>query len=305
MPYQVNKANLIIKIAELVKEKRLEGLATGGLRDESDKDGMRIVVELQRGEVSEVILNNLYKHTAMQSVFGINMVALVDGQPRLLNLKQILQAFIRHRRDVVTRRTIFELRKARERAHILEGQAVALTNIDEIIALIKQSESPAVAKEKLIAKPWKPGVVVKMLDRAGADSSRPDDLEESFGMQKGEYHLSPTQAQAILDLRLHRLTGLEQDKIVSDYSDLLEKIIDLLDILQDPERLLKVIRGELEEIRDNYGDERRTEINDAQADLTMEDLNSRRRCGGNAFARRICKITTPRYLSRPASWRAR
>ena len=272
LPYQVNKANLIIKIAELVKEKRLEGLATGGLRDESDKDGMRIVVELQRGEVSEVILNNLYKHTAMQSVFGINMVALVDGQPRLLNLKQILQAFVRHRRDVVTRRTIFELRKARERAHILEGQAVALTNIDEIIALIKKSESPAVAKEKLIAKHWKPGVVVKMLDRAGADSSRPDDLEEGFGMHKGEYHLSPTQAQAILDLRLHRLTGLEQDKIVNDYSDLLEKIIDLLDILQDPERLLKVIRGELEEIRDGYGDDRRTEINDAQADLTMEDL---------------------------------
>ena len=272
LPYQVNKANLIIKIADLVKEKRLEGIAGDGLRDESDKDGMRIVVELRRGEVSEVILNNLYKHTAMQSVFGINMVALVDGQPRLLNLKQILQAFIRHRRDVVTRRTIFELRKARERAHILEGQAVALTNIDEIIALIKKSESPAVAKEKLIAKPWKPGVVIKMLDRAGADSSRPDDLDAKYGMHKGEYHLSPTQAQAILDLRLHRLTGLEQDKIVNDYSDLLEKIIDLLDILQDPERLLRVIRAELEEIRGQYGDERRTEITDAQADLTMEDL---------------------------------
>ncbi len=272
LPYQVNKANLIIKIADLVKEKRLEGIASDGLRDESDKDGMRIVVELRRGEVSEVILNNLYKHTAMQSVFGINMVALVDGQPRLLNLKQILQAFIRHRRDVVTRRTIFELRKARERAHILEGQAVALTNIDEIIALIKKSESPAVAKDKLIAKPWQPGVVVEMLDRAGADSSRPDGLDAKYGMSNGEYHLSPTQAQAILDLRLHRLTGLEQDKIVKDYSDLLEKIIDLLDILQDPERLLKVIREELAEIREQYGDERRTEINDAQADLTMEDL---------------------------------
>ncbi|MEM7401408.1 MAG: DNA gyrase C-terminal beta-propeller domain-containing protein, partial [Pseudomonadota bacterium] len=271
-PYQVNKANLIIKIADLVKEKRIEGIATDGLRDESDKDGMRIVVELRRGEVSEVILNNLYKHTAMQSVFGINMVALVDGQPRLLNLKQILQAFIRHRRDVVTRRTIFELRKARERAHILEGQAVALTNIDEIIALIKKSESPAVAKEKLIAKAWKPGVVTKMLDRAGAGASKPEDLDPSYGMHKGEYHLSPTQAQAILDLRLHRLTGLEQDKIVNDYGDLLEKIIDLLEILQDPERLLKVIREELEEVRDQYGDERRTEINDAQADLTMEDL---------------------------------
>ena len=272
LPYQVNKANLIIKIADLVKEKRIEGIATDGLRDESDKDGMRIVIELRRGEVSEVILNNLYKHTAMQSVFGINMVALVDGQPRLLNLKQILQAFIRHRRDVVTRRTIFELRKARERAHILEGQAVALTNIDEIIALIKKSESPAVAKEKLIAKAWKPGVVTKMLDRAGADASKPEDLDPQYGMHKGEYHLSPTQAQAILDLRLHRLTGLEQDKIVNDYGDLLEKIIDLLEILQDPERLLKVIREELEEIRDHYGDERRTEINDAQADLTMEDL---------------------------------
>ncbi len=272
LPYQVNKANLIIKIADLVKEKRLEGIAADGLRDESDKDGMRIVVELRRGEVSEVILNNLYKHTAMQSVFGINMVALVDGQPRLLNLKQILQAFIRHRRDVVTRRTIFELRKARERAHILEGQAVALTNIDEIIALIKKSESPAVAKEKLVAKSWKPGVVIKMLDRAGADASKPEDLDPKYGMHKGEYHLSPTQAQAILDLRLHRLTGLEQDKIVSDYSDLLEKIIDLLEILQDPERLLAVIREELEEIRDHYGDKRRTEITDAQADLTMEDL---------------------------------
>ena len=272
LPYQVNKANLIIKIADLVKEKRIEGIASDGLRDESDKDGMRIVVELRRGEVSEVILNNLYKHTAMQSVFGINMVALVDGQPRLLNLKQIIQAFIRHRRDVVTRRTIYELRKARERAHILEGQAVALTNIDEIIALIKQSESPAVAKEKLVAKSWKPGVVTEMLDRAGSDASKPEDLDPEYGMHKGEYHLSPTQAQAILDLRLHRLTGLEQDKIVSDYSDLLEKIIDLLEILQEPERLLKVIREELEEIREQYSEPRRTEINDAQADLTMEDL---------------------------------
>jgi len=272
LPYQVNKANLIVKIADLVKEKRLEGLAANGLRDESDKDGMRIVIELRRGEVSEVILNNLFKHTAMQSVFGINMVALVDGQPRLLNLKQILQAFIRHRRDVVTRRTIFELRKARERAHILEGQAVALTNIDEIIALIKKSESPAVAKEKLTARSWQPGIVTKMLSRAGADASRPDDLSAEFGMQDGEYHLSPTQAQAILDLRLHRLTGLEQDKIVNDYSDLLEKIIDLLDILQNPERLMQVIREELQEVREQYGDERRTEINDAQADLTMEDL---------------------------------
>lgn len=272
LPYQVNKANLIIKIADLVKEKRLEGIAPDGLRDESDKDGMRIVIELRRGEVSEVILNNLFKHTPMQSVFGINMVALVDGQPRLLNLKQILQEFIRHRRDVVTRRTIFELRKARERAHILEGQAVALTNIDEIIALIKKSESPAAAKEKLTAKSWKPGVVIKMLERAGADVSRPEDIGPEYGMRNDEYHLSPTQAQAILDLRLHRLTGLEQDKIVNDYSELLEKIIDLLNILQDPERLLQVIRNELEEVRGQYGDTRQTEITDAQVDLTMEDL---------------------------------
>lgn len=272
LPYQVNKANLIIKIADLVKEKRLEGIASDGLRDESDKDGMRIVIELRRGEVSEVILNNLFKHTPMQSVFGINMVALVDGQPRLLNLKQILQEFIRHRRDVVTRRTIFELRKARERAHILEGQAVALTNIDEIIALIKKSESPAVAKEKLIAKSWKPGVVTKMLKRAGADVSRPEDIAPEYGMHKNEYHLSPIQAQAILDLRLHRLTGLEQDKIVNDYGELLDKIIELLNILQDPERLLQVIREELKEIREQYGDSRRTEITDAQVDLTMEDL---------------------------------
>ena len=272
LPYQVNKANLIIKIAELVKEKRLEGIATDGLRDESDKDGMRIVIELRRGEVSEVILNNLYKHTPMQSVFGMNMVALVDGQPRLLNLKQILQSFIRHRRDVVTRRTIFELRKARERAHILEGQAVALTNIDEIIALIKKSQSPAIAKDKLVAKPWKPGIVTKMLKRVGADSSRPEDLSPEYGMQGNEYHLSPVQAQAILDLRLHRLTGLEQDKIVNDYSELLDKIIDLLEILQDPERLMQVIRNELEAIRDQYRDKRRTEISEAQVDLTMEDL---------------------------------
>ena len=243
-----------------------------GLRDESDKDGMRIVIELRRGEVSEVILNNLYKHTPMQSVFGMNMVALVDGQPRLLNLKQILQAFIRHRRDVVTRRALFELRKARERAHILEGQAIALTNIDEIIALIKKSESPAVAKEKLTARSWKPGVVTRMLKCAGADASRPEDLSAEYGMHDGEYHLSPTQAQAILDLRLHRLTGLEHDKIVNDYGELLDKITDLLDILQNPERLLQVIREELELIREQYGDDRRTEITEAQVDLTMEDL---------------------------------
>ena len=276
LPYQVNKANLIIKIADLVKEKRLEGIAANGLRDESDKEGMRIVIELRRDEVSGVILNNLFKHTPMQSVFSMNMVALVDGQPRLLNLRQILQVFIRHRRDVVTRRTIFELRKARDRAHILEGLAVALTNIDEIIALIKGSASPAIAKDELIARAWKPGMVTRLLERSGADVSRPEGLEEEYGMRNGEqaseYHLSPAQAQAILDLRLHRLTSLEQDKIVKDYGSLLDKISDLLDILRDPERLMQVIREELEAIREQYGDERRTEISEERVDLTMEDL---------------------------------
>ncbi len=272
LPYQVNKANLIIKIADLVKEKRLDGITANGLRDESDKEGMRIVIELRRDEVSGVILNNLFKHTPMQSVFSMNMVALVDGQPRLLNLRQILQVFIRHRRDVVTRRTIFELRKARERAHILEGLAVALTNIDEIIALIKSSASPAIAKDELIARSWKPGKVTRMLEHSGADVSRPEELEEEYGMQGDEYRLSPAQAQAILDLRLHRLTSLEQDKIVKDYGDLLDKIRDLLDILRDPERLMQVIREELEAIREQYGDARRTEIYEERVDLTLEDL---------------------------------
>ncbi len=272
LPYQVNKANLIVKIAELVKEKRLEGIAANGLRDESDKDGMRIVIELRRDEVSGVILNNLYKHTPMQSVFSMNMVALVDGQPRLLNLKQVLQVFIRHRRDVVTRRTMFELRKARERVHILEGLAVALTNIDEIIALIKKSASPAVAKDQLIARSWQPGIVTRMLERSGAEVSSPEGLGTEFGMHAGVYRLSPVQAQAILDLRLHRLTSLEQDKIVNDYSELLDRIIDLLEILQDPERLMRVIRKELEDIREQYGDERRTEIYEEHVDLTLEDL---------------------------------
>jgi len=272
LPYQVNKARLIEKIADLVKEKRLEGISPGGLRDESDKDGMRIVIELRRGEVSEVILNNLYQHTQMQSVFGINMVALVDGQPRLLNIKQILQAFLRHRRDVVTRRTMFELSKARDKAHILEGQAVALANIDEVIALIKSSNTPADAKAALISKGWAPGAVTNMLDRAGAEASRPDGLGEQFGLRDGEYYLSEAQAQAILDLRLHRLTGLEQEKIVKDFSELLELIAGLLAILVSPERLMEVIREELEEIKEKYGDERKTEITTTQVDLTIEDL---------------------------------
>ena len=270
IPYQVNKARLIERIAELVKEKRIEGITE--LRDESDKDGMRIVIELRRGEVGEVVLNNLFKLTSMQCVFGINMVALVDGQPQLLNLKQIIEAFIRHRREVVTRRTIYELRKARERGHILEGLAVALANIDEVIALIKKSPSPAIAKQALIDTVWAPGMVTDMIGRAGEDSSRPDQLDPRFGLKEDGYHLSDVQAQAILELRLHRLTGLEQDKIVSEYKEILDIIKDLLDILSNPERLLQVIRDELHEIRENYGDERRTEILESQLDLTMEDL---------------------------------
>ena len=270
IPYQVNKARLIERIAELVKEKRLEGISE--LRDESDKDGMRIVIELRRGEVGEVVLNNLYKLTAMQSVFGINMVALVDGQPQVLNLKQILEAFIRHRREVVTRRTIFELRKARNRAHVLEGLAVALTNIDEVIELIKQSANPAEAKAQLITRVWQPGAVLDMISRTGADSSRPDDLEPQYGLKDDGYHLSEVQAQAILDLRLHRLTGLEQDRIIDEYKQILELIKDLLDILSNPERLLQVIRDELNDIKDKYGDERRTQILEDQLDLSMEDL---------------------------------
>jgi DNA gyrase subunit A len=270
IPYQVNKARLIERIAELVKEKRIEGITE--LRDESDKDGMRIVIELRRGEVGDVVLNNLYKLTSMQTVFGINMVALVDGQPRILNLKQIIEAFIRHRREVVTRRTIFELRKARNRAHVLEGLAVALANIDEVIELIKKSANPAEAKAHLIARAWQPGAVLDMITRAGAGSSRPDDLDPQYGLKDDGYYLSEVQAQAILDLRLHRLTGLEQDKILGEYKEILDLIKELLDILSNPERLLQVIREELEEIKEKYGDKRRTEILEDQLDLSMEDL---------------------------------
>ena len=272
LPYQVNKARLLEKIAELVKEKKLEGISE--LRDESDKDGMRMVIELKRAEVPEVILNNLYKQTQMQSVFGINMVALADGQPKLLNLKQMLEAFIRHRREVVTRRTIFELRKARERAHVLEGLAVALANIDPIIALIKAAPNPAEAKLGLLGQLWESGVVTDMLARAGAEASRPDGLAKEFGLVEGGYRLSEAQAQAILELRLHRLTGLEQDKIISEYKALLDNIEGLLEILGSTERLMEVIREELVTIRDQYGDERRTEIRAAHEDLTLEDLIS-------------------------------
>ena len=270
IPYQLNKARLIERIAELVKEKKLEGISE--LRDESDKDGLRIVIELRKGEMGDVVLNNLYAQTALQSVFGINMVALVEGQPRLLNLKQILEAFLRHRREVVTRRTVYLLRKARERGHVLEGLAIALANIDCIIELIKASPGPAEAREGLLAQRWLPGEVTSMLERGGAAASRPDDLHPAFGLHDGRYRLSPAQAQAILDLRLHRLTGLEHEKLLKEYQDKLVEIADLLDILADPERLLQVIREELTEIAEEFGDSRRTEIRDSQEDLTAEDL---------------------------------
>lgn len=270
IPYQVNKARLIEKIADLVKEKHIQGITE--LRDESDKDGMRIVIELRRGEMPEVILNNLYAQTQMQNVFGINVVALVDGQPKTLNLKQLLEQFVRHRREVVTRRTVYELRKARERGHILEGQAVALSNIDPVIALIKASPSSAEAKQRLVAHSWEPGAVLSMLDRAGADVCRPDELDAAYGYYEGTYHLSPEQAQAILDLRLHRLTGLEQDKLIAEYKELIERITGLLEILASRDRLMEVIRGELLEIKEQYADPRRTEIVHSQQDLTLEDL---------------------------------
>jgi len=270
LPYQVNKARLIEKIAELVREKKIEGISE--LRDESDKDGMRIVIELKRGEASDVVLNNLYKQTPMQSVFGINMVALHEGQPRLMNLKQVLEAFLAHRREVVTRRTIFELRKARDRGHVLEGQAVALANIDEVIELIKTSPSPAEAREALVGRGWPPGAVTDMLARAGDTDTRPDALEDGYGLIDGEYRLSAVQAKAILDLQLQRLTGLEQEKIINEYKGILDKIKDLSDILADPDRLLGVIRGELEELKEGFGDERRTEIVQDHSDLSVEDL---------------------------------
>ncbi len=270
LPYQLNKARLIEKIAELVKEKKLEGITE--LRDESDKDGMRIVIELRRGEVPEVVLNNLYAQTQMQSVFGINVVALIDGQPKVLNLKDMLEAFVLHRREVVTRRTVFELRKARERGHILEGQAVALSNIDPVIALIKASPSPAEAKEALISTAWESSAVEAMVERAGADSCRPETLEPQYGLRDGKYYLSPEQAQAILELRLHRLTGLEHEKLLAEYQEILLQIGELIRILTSAVRLMEVIREELEGIKAEFGDARRTEILDARLDLTLGDL---------------------------------
>jgi DNA gyrase subunit A len=272
IPYQLNKSKLIEKIAELVKEKKIEGITE--LRDESDKDGMRIVIELRKGEMGDVVLNNLYSQTQMQSVFGINMVALVDGQPRLLNLKDMLDCFLRHRREVVFRRTSYLLRKARDRGHILEGLAVALANIDEVIALIKASPTSAEAKVKLLARPWKSDSVLEMLGEVGADACRPEGLDPQYGLKDNEYFISPEQAQAILDLRLHRLTGLEHEKLIGDYTELLRQIADYLDILENESRLLGVVRDELEAVKKEYGDERRTEIVGSQLDLTMEDLIS-------------------------------
>ncbi|PKO48621.1 MAG: DNA gyrase subunit A [Betaproteobacteria bacterium HGW-Betaproteobacteria-4] len=270
IPYQVNKKSLIEKIAELVNEKKIDGISD--IRDESDKSGMRIVIELKRGEVGEVILNNLYKQTQLQDTFGMNMVALVDGQPRLLNLKQMLECFLSHRREVITRRTVYELRKARERGHILEGLAVALSNVDEIIALIKAAPTPADAKRGLMDRHWRSPVVEEMLVRAASDASRPDGLAPEFGLSSQGYLLSEAQAQRILEMQLQRLTGLEQDKIVGEYKDVMAKILDLLDILAKPERITEIIVTELVAIREQFGDERRSEIILQTHELSLEDL---------------------------------
>ncbi|MCK4608133.1 MAG: DNA gyrase subunit A, partial [Gammaproteobacteria bacterium] len=272
LPYMVNKARLQERIGELVKTKRIEGITA--IRDESDKQGMRVVIELRRGENAEVMINNLYIHTQMQDVFGINIVALEDNQPKLLNLPQLLQAFLRHRREVVTRRTVYELRKARNRAHILEGLGIALANIDEIVALIKAAKNSQEAKTNLLARSWLPGSVKSMLEQTGSDISRPEDLSPKLGMRDDRYYLSEVQAQAVLDMRLHRLTGLEQDKILREYQELLEFIASLLEILADPDRLMQVIQDELLEIKQQFNDQRRTEILASQQDVTNEDLIS-------------------------------
>ncbi len=270
LPYQVNKARLLERIVDLVRNKDIDGISD--LRDESDKDGMRVVIELKRGEVAEIVLNNLYAQTPMETVFGINMVALLDGQPRLMSLRDMLDAFLRHRREVVTRRTIFDLRRARERAHVLEGLAVALANIDAIIALIKSSPSPVEARAAMLTRLWPPGIVPELLARAGGVSTRPESMGPEAGLLAEGYRFSEEQAQAVLDMRLNRLTGLEQGKIVEEYQHLLAQIVDLADILARPERLIEVVRLELVEIRDNYGDERRTEISRDHLNLSTEDL---------------------------------
>ncbi len=273
LPYQVNKARLLERIADLVRNKNIDGISE--LRDESDKDGMRVVIELKRGEMADIVLNNLYAQTPMETVFGINMVALLDGQPRLMSLREMLDAFLRHRREVVTRRTIFELRRARERAHVLEGLAVALANIDAIIALIKASPTPVEARAAMLARPWPGGIVPELLQRAGAVATRPDGLAADTGLLADGYRFSEVQAQAVLDMRLNRLTGLEQDKIVEEFQGLLREIVDLSDILARPERLMQVVRQEIIEIRENYGDARRTEISRDHLNLSTEDLIER------------------------------
>ncbi len=270
LPYQVNKARLLERIADLVRNKEIDGISE--LRDESDKDGMRVVIELKRGEVAEIVLNNLYSQTPMETVFGINMVALIDGQPKLLSLRDMLDAFLRHRREVVTRRTIYELRRARERAHVLEGLSVALANIDAVIALIKGSPTPAEARSAMVARAWPPGVVPELLARAGSISTRSESAAHEGGLGADGYRFSDTQAQAVLDMRLHRLTGLEQGKIVEEYQQLLGQIVDLSDILARPQRLIEVVRAELIEIRDGFGDARRTQISRDHLNLSTEDL---------------------------------
>ncbi|MFN3544439.1 MAG: DNA gyrase subunit A [Thiobacillus sp.] len=270
LPYQVNKANLLIKIGELVRDKQIDGIAD--LRDESDKSGMRVYIELKRGENADVILNNLYKQTQMQDTFGMNMVALIDGQPRLLNLKEMLDAFLRHRREVVTRRTVFDLRKARERGHILEGLAVALANVDEIVELIKSSETPAIAKERLLGRAWKSAMVEEMLARIDPEYSRPPNIGPEFGLHADGYHLSEVQAQRILEMQLQRLTNLESDKILSEYKEVMDRIADLLDILANPARITQIIREELAQVSEQFGDARRSTIVENAQDMSMEDL---------------------------------
>ena len=270
LPYQVNKKNLLEKIAELVNDKKIEGISD--LRDESDKSGMRVVIELKRGEIPDVVLNNLYKQTQLQDSFGINMVALIDGQPKLLNLKQVLDAFINHRREVITRRTVFELRKARDRGHILEGLAVALENVDEMIKIIKSSPSPIEAKTELMQREWKSNVVSTMLKKGDTSQYRPEGLLSVYGLKENGYKLSDIQAQEILQMRLQRLTGLEQDKIVNEYKEIMDVIADLIDILNKPDRVTTIIKTELAEIKDAYGDDRRSEIVENAEDLSIEDL---------------------------------
>ncbi|MGB9128991.1 MAG: DNA gyrase subunit A, partial [Thiobacillus sp.] len=270
LPYQVNKANLLIKIGELVREKQIEGIAD--LRDESDKSGMRVYIELKRGENADVILNNLYKQTQMQDTFGMNMVALIDGQPRLLNLREMLDAFLRHRREVVTRRTVFDLKKARERGHILEGLAVALANVDEIVELIKSSETPVIAKARLLERAWKSTMVEEMLVRIDPEFSRPVNIGPEFGLHPDGYHLSEIQAQRILEMQLQRLTNLESDKIIGEYKEIMAKIADLLDILANPVRITQIIRDELTQIQEQFGDGRRSAIVENAQDMSMEDL---------------------------------